>query len=732
MLHRGIAGLFLAGATTLLLARDGSEMGLLEALSQSDTLATETKLNIDDRPSTITVLHRDQLVRMGFLTLHDALGILPGIESSRSTNGWRAVTMRGAHNPNGFGFDKVKLLIDGVDVTSDLYGTVYYYLDFPVELIERIEVLRGPASVDYGTGAYAGAINVITRLENGDRQLFVQGGDEKYRAIGAVTNHQAGRWRIGLDAYQRSDEATTRWPDPPETSSAWGGTVYQGFKDRSAGVLITDDHFYLKGRTKAAAYDNHTGGTATPVASNDGKNENTHHLLEAGYQSPRTAGLSWQIKTGLRKYTYDMALDAYSIDQVRSLVTNTVRDTIGEENWPAYEETATTIIENNTSRIGHSDFYAHEKSRYLQAAIELHRNRFQVTLGAGYEESESLGSHITTNYLDETIVNTIESVAANPLNPGSWPQTDWSDSTRLVNDGGFIGDAPHRRQIVSGWLRGIAALHDRLDISAGVRLDRYRDLKKTLPGYQMGLLYRATGVDRFKLMAGRAFRAPSRVELYALGARNLIPLGNENLDPETIDTAQIGWLRRLSGHGAMEATLFHSTLRDVIDTNRADDFDDGTSEDTYDNYPKRTAGGLEFGWHQRLSTAHRFQGSLTYLSVRHHGTAPDYAGDAGRMHDIATVLGNIAHTWYITGRWSLNTHAQLHAGRVQNRSDQTIDDNLLVNETLTYQLGTDSRLRLYVHNLFDSTRMMASNRGRHPEGVQMHGRRFYLSFSQRF
>ncbi|MGE4295602.1 MAG: TonB-dependent receptor plug domain-containing protein [Campylobacterales bacterium] len=744
----------------LLRAEESPEASLLlDALEETSTLATRTKLNIDDLPSTITVLHRDQLSRMGFLTLHDALSILPGVDSTRSSNGWRMATMRGAYVANSFGFDKVKLLIDGVDVTTALYGSVYYYLDFPVDLIERIEVLRGPASVEYGTGAYAGAINVVTRLqEGGENQLFLQGGNEAYRGAGAVLNHRIGNWRVGMDAYRRQDRATVEYPDPDRGGhSAWGGTSFQGFTDQSAGVLITDERFYLKGRTKQAAYDNHTGGIVTPVADNGPKNNNTHHLLEAGYRSDFHGGFRWQVKTGVREYTYDMQMHAYSPDQVKTILLGDLDDfeEIGEDYiaelmgagldlataTARWENSAlpalNAALEANLTHYGIGDFYGKERSHYAELRGEFQTDRLLIELGGGFEENVNLGSHVRSNYLDSeiesTIVAVLENDAADLLGQPTDPiDADWGAPKTLVDDQGFVGSKTHRRQIASIWAKTSLQLSDALDLSLGARSDRYSDLNKALPSYQAGLLYRAGVADRFKLMAGHAFRAPSRVELYSLGARGLIPLGDPGLKPETVDTVQIGWHRRMGAQDSMETTLFHSTLRDVLDINSHDAFNDGTDTDTYANFPKRTASGMEFGWQAYTTPEHRFQGSLAYLNVRHHGIAAGYNDDMPRMQDIASLLGNIAHTWYLSGRWSLNTHAQLQAGRIQNHSNLPIDDNIVVNETLTWQMSPDIRWRIYAYNLFDATQKMPSTWGYHAQGIVTAGRRIYLSYTQRF
>ncbi|MDQ1338931.1 MAG: outer rane receptor for ferrienterochelin and colicin, partial [Campylobacterota bacterium] len=110
------------------------EDDFLNTLETVNKEVHEKKLNIDHTPSTISVLRYEDLALIGVKNLQEALSLIPGVETTINNIGWGEVVIRGVRNSNSYGFDKVKILIDGVSVTTALYGSVYYYLDFPIDL----------------------------------------------------------------------------------------------------------------------------------------------------------------------------------------------------------------------------------------------------------------------------------------------------------------------------------------------------------------------------------------------------------------------------------------------------------------------------------------------------------------------------------------------------------------------------------------------------------------------
>ena len=134
---------------------------------------------LDDTISDITVIDREQLEAQGTRTLGEVLARVPGIQ--RSANGGpgtaSSIFIRGAEARHTL------LLIDGVPYGSATLGTPVWDT-LPLEQIERVEILRGPAAALYGSSALGGVVQVFTRqgaqgfAPNAALRLGSQGTDE--------------------------------------------------------------------------------------------------------------------------------------------------------------------------------------------------------------------------------------------------------------------------------------------------------------------------------------------------------------------------------------------------------------------------------------------------------------------------------------------------------------------------------------------------------------------------
>jgi vitamin B12 transporter len=108
-------------------------------------------------PATITVLEGDEIRARGITSLGEALRLVPGIAVARagSFGASTSLFVRGGER------DYVKVLVDGVPV-NDPGGDVDL-AHLTTDDIERIEIVRGPASVLYGSDAVSGVVQIITR-----------------------------------------------------------------------------------------------------------------------------------------------------------------------------------------------------------------------------------------------------------------------------------------------------------------------------------------------------------------------------------------------------------------------------------------------------------------------------------------------------------------------------------------------------------------------------------------
>lgn len=146
------------------------------ALSDPSTLDLEALLNtkvitaskfsekLSDAPGVITVVTKDELRRFGGMTLREILERVPGLAGSTASFTDRSmVAARGDQTQINSGH--ILYLINGRLTREVLEGGIASDLleAFPVGILERIEVIKGPGSVLYGSDAFSAVVNLITQ-----------------------------------------------------------------------------------------------------------------------------------------------------------------------------------------------------------------------------------------------------------------------------------------------------------------------------------------------------------------------------------------------------------------------------------------------------------------------------------------------------------------------------------------------------------------------------------------
>jgi iron complex outermembrane receptor protein len=116
-----------------------------------------------EAPSAVTVVTADDIRAYGYRTFADILRSIRGLYVTYDRN-YNYIGVRGFARAGDYN-TRVLLLVDGYRVTDNVYDQAPIGTDFPldVDLIERVEFIPGPGSSVYGSGAFLGVINVITR-----------------------------------------------------------------------------------------------------------------------------------------------------------------------------------------------------------------------------------------------------------------------------------------------------------------------------------------------------------------------------------------------------------------------------------------------------------------------------------------------------------------------------------------------------------------------------------------
>ncbi|MFY1828823.1 TonB-dependent receptor domain-containing protein [Myxococcus fulvus] len=157
--------------------------------------ASKSLVAVDDAPASTTVLTQEELRAFGWRTLAEALSGVRGFFLTDDRT-YTYLGVRGFSPPGDLN-TRISILWDGHPMNDVWAGQGFAAHDFNVDLleIERIEVVRGPGSSLYGTGAFFGVINVVPRESLGqDKHLEVTGA---VGALGTTRGHATAAWASG-------------------------------------------------------------------------------------------------------------------------------------------------------------------------------------------------------------------------------------------------------------------------------------------------------------------------------------------------------------------------------------------------------------------------------------------------------------------------------------------------------------------------------------------------------
>lgn len=658
-------------------------------LDEVTAIATKTKLNIDYQPSVVSVLHADKLKRIGISNLHEAIGLLPGIETSILHTGWKQVIIRGAYNPDTFVFDKYKLYIDGVDVGSDLYSTSYYYLDFPVELIDRIEVLRGSASTIYGPGAFSGAINVITKSAQNNREdaIFGSIGSDAYTKAGFAKHLNVGGWNIGIDSYHQHSNKTVNAGQSFVSSKeyAYSRSDYESlenFEDYSIGVRAKYDHWTLIGRYKSEVTDNFYGMNEELEPIKGGYQHNQSGILEAQNIYSIDHALSLESKVGVNYYEFSFDSTLYK----------------------DYQSSGLTIRMNPTYK---------QLNTYVDMNLR----------------GENIVDHSWMVGVGAQKINTLKNIFGTTIRTqGDGGPTVLGTMQYLDGQYGFL-NGDNDQWIKSFYLQDIYSLNNDMDLSANIRLDNYALFEKML-SYRLGSVYRLDEQNIFKAVYGRSYRAPSYVEAFQ-SVQDGLKNGNPNLKPEWMDTYELAYTHK-NQNTIFRTNFFYSIMQDVIDSIANEP---PTFVGDYANHSRqRNAKGLEVELTHQFGNGAELMGNFSFVRTEYF-TTDYYAPVEVRSPEISEVLSKGYFLYPLSEQLGMNT-AWYYSGpkRGLERSNgniQTYGATMVVDETVAYDVDDSSTVTLSAKNLFNEPIIYPSYSAKH-EGIRREGRNWLLTYEKRF
>ena len=191
------------------------ESELQKVLNHNLTVSSSKALTTRETPGIISLITAEEIQNVGARDLTDILRLVPGFDIVQDLQFVMGIGLRGNWANEG----KVLVMVDGQPFNELLYQTVALGNRFPVDAIERIEIIRGPGSAIYGGSAEYGVINIITKAAESLNGIAVYG-------TGGFHAKAVGRTNAGLMMSRKTEDLS------------WDVSFFKG-----AGIVSDDDTY---------------------------------------------------------------------------------------------------------------------------------------------------------------------------------------------------------------------------------------------------------------------------------------------------------------------------------------------------------------------------------------------------------------------------------------------------------------------------------------------------------
>ncbi|HVH66486.1 MAG TPA: TonB-dependent receptor [Gemmatimonadales bacterium] len=469
--------------------------------------ATRVATLASDVPVAVTVLRGEELAAHGIRTVFEALREVPGavVVQTGSFGGQASLFLRGGQS------NYVKVLVDGVPVNQP--GGSYDFANLTTDNVERIEVVRGPASVLYGSDAVTGVVQILTRRGGGTG-----------RAEGSVNG---GGGTYGSSSWHAESMGGTEAASYSLSISRFTSNGMYAFNNQYRNTAFS-------GLVRVAA------GDGTDAVLSLRYHDNSYHFPTDGNGNPVDHN-QFSFESG-PTIAFDIGHSFTPRLEARLLLAGSETDG-GFDNRP--DSTADSALFRSLDNL-------RRLSADLRANLRLPSSTV-LTAGGALEQERDRGFN--------TCRSSFGDCTTPPIDSSRW-------------NGAFYAQA-------------VTALLDRVDVTAGVRLEDNQRFG-TYATYRLGATYRLPGGTRVRATGGNAFREPSFFENYSTG----FSVGNPDLKPEHSRSWEVGLEQSLAGgRASLSATFFDQRFLDMIDYNP----NVPAGSPNFANVASASANGVELG-----------------------------------------------------------------------------------------------------------------------------------------
>ncbi|SLN56887.1 Ferric enterobactin receptor precursor [Aquimixticola soesokkakensis] len=632
---------------------------------------------------------------------------LTGTSSSGQRGNNRQIDIR------GMGPENTLILIDGKPVLSrtsvkvgrqgerDTRGDSNWV---PAELIERIEVLRGPAAARYGSGSAGGVVNIITKkpetelvtlgLSYNQPQSDAEGSGYRANVMWAKPLSDTLTMRLtGNYNHTNSDDPDINAAtcEDPEDCSAPAGSEGVINKDVTALFTWTPDAMNKFDFEYGYSRQGNIYAGDTQLSNPD---ETSSALAEDGAETNR-------------------------MERFTTAITHTGDYGWGETNsYVQYEHTKNERLQEGTA--GSTEGRINSTSEWNTSGLDVLTGKSEAIVQRsllGKNASVTVGAEVRYERLDL----------------GDYNETDLSFEFEDVAASAEDRDTVSDQLQIGAYAESNIEWNERLMLTPSLRVD-WADTFGTNVSGGLNMAYELSPDWSLKGGVARAYKAPGLYQQsssYIYNTRGngcaypyyrngpCYVLGNEDLDPETSINSEIGVAYDNRNGLAGTLTYFHNDYHDKIQSGMTQVATLTEGDTTYrvyqwENIPNAKVSGLEGSLSARINDDILFSTNMTYmLESEQELELEDGSSVKVPLSLVPDYTINASVEWQATDRLSV-TPSITHYGRIDaaqtsaatgyaNDDTDSRDPYTLVNLALAYELSDRVNLSGGVTNVFDTT-----------------------------
>ena len=671
--------LFVLGSSMNAFAQNNDVLDENFVLDEMVVSATRSEKKLLDTAASVSVITDKDLNKMHINNLDEAFVKIPGVYVGR-LSGIASTTsqtvMRGVNAANS-----VAVLVDGVQVNDSYNGSVTWSA-IPVDMVKRVEVLRGPASVLYGGNALAGVINIITKdVDKTSVNLKLSYGSNN------TQNHSlyvAGKASDKLD-------------------------FNVNYEKKKTDGYITDPVLSSKAVFGAETTTTNTGAKRW-IIGNKGKRQWDENTVGVGfkYHFDESKSLALDFTKNEYEYSYSAPTSYFGDDIIKKA--GTYFSTPGEKASNKYNMTYNDSENGWKAVVGYSDQYKQHDTSISKATDSSKPNtRFSFDLQKNQTISANNNTVFGLNYRKDEMDATVYKLA-----------DKFNSDSKIAVDSMASGT----NKSFSAYVMDEHKFSDRWTATAGLRYDKWStDGRILLPNKTEAINYDESTYDNWSpslsvmykpeadssvyLSWGKAFEAPSLYRMYSSSySSNVYNIANPNLKPQKAETFELGYKKDLNNKSAIGVSVYDTKYKGLLYKNSLGVVD-GMNATCYQNAGEAEAKGFE------LELNHNFDDKWSaFLNYTYQNPVIKKALKATEKDKYVTAIPKEvfrAGVTYSDDKWSGMLTGEYISKRFSKTDNSdtvngvygSYDPYFIMNMDISYSFNKNYTLTASVNNILD-------------------------------